>query len=101
MNKAVIFLMVIIKKLFIYTMVVLYYPLVVIWTALRYLNPKYLYCRFKHGKSIIRAIYELSPFGMGGGHNSYYWACPTCKRKHWELTTNEFKNWRQNEQNKS
>ncbi|MHA1372311.1 MAG: hypothetical protein ACTSRA_21640, partial [Promethearchaeota archaeon] len=76
---------------FIYTAIILYYPLLLIWGILRHLDPKYLYCRFRHGKPITYKYYKLFPFGMGGGYNIYYYICPKCKRKHWELTAGEFK----------
>jgi hypothetical protein len=95
MDKSIITLLTIILHIGLYAVIILYYPFKIIvwcWKHIRHLDPRYLYCRIKHGKPILYKYWELNPFGMGGGYNKYYSSCPVCKRKHWELNLEEYKN---------
>jgi hypothetical protein len=83
----------ILLQILFYVGVVLYYPVkLLIWihSWLRHLDPRYLYCRIRHGKPEPYKYWEMAPFGIGGGFNKYYSRCPVCERKHWTLSREEY-----------
>ena len=84
----------IVLKVAYYITIIFHYPYLVIrwcFSWLKYLDPRFLYCRVFHGKSTGSKYWELAPFGMGGGHYSYSLKCSGCNKKHWDITEKQYK----------